>query len=146
MSEWLLLSANSAIIQQYQGESKLFCNEMMMRSASIYTNTLSWIILLLAHWNNSSVVDMSLHSDTLSWFRANQSLFFLLNDVCLAEKQHIPMLVFGLTRLGIDPTIYRTRGEHANHYASDAVCVFFFFFCVCYIVFPETQNTIRLNF
>ena len=32
---------------------------------------------------------MSIHSDTLFWFRANQSLIFLLNAVCLAEKQHI---------------------------------------------------------
>ena len=30
---------------------------------------------------------MSSHSDTLSWFRANQSFLFLLNDACLAEKQ-----------------------------------------------------------
>ena len=28
-----------------------------------------------------------LHSDTLSQFRANQSLLFLLNAACLAEKQ-----------------------------------------------------------
>ena len=28
-----------------------------------------------------------LHSDTLSRFRANQSLLFLLNAACLAEKQ-----------------------------------------------------------
>ena len=32
---------------------------------------------------------MLLHSDTLFWFRANQSLLFLLNDACLAEKQQI---------------------------------------------------------
>ena len=30
-------------------------------------------------------------------------------------------IVFGLSRPGIEPTIYRTRGEHANHYAIDAV-------------------------
>ena len=35
---------------------------------------------------------MSLHSDTLFWFRANQSLLFLLNAACLAEKQQIPIL------------------------------------------------------
>ena len=33
---------------------------------------------------------MSPHSDILSWFRANQSLLFLLNAACLAEKQQIP--------------------------------------------------------
>jgi hypothetical protein len=30
------------------------------------------------------------------------------------------MLVFGLTRPGIEPTMYRTRVEHANHYTTDA--------------------------
>jgi hypothetical protein len=37
-------------------------------------------------------VDISFHSDTLFWFRANQSLLFLLNAACVAEKQHIPIL------------------------------------------------------
>ena len=33
-------------------------------------------------------------------------------------------LVFGLTRPGLEPTIYRTRGEHiANHYVTDVVSV-----------------------
>jgi hypothetical protein len=32
-------------------------------------------------------LDMSLHSDTLFWFRANQSLLFLLGVASLAEKQ-----------------------------------------------------------
>jgi hypothetical protein len=26
-----------------------------------------------------------------------------------------------MTRLGFEPTIYHNRGEHSNHYASDAV-------------------------
>ena len=26
-----------------------------------------------------------------------------------------------MTRSGFEPTIYRNRGEHSNHYASDAV-------------------------
>jgi hypothetical protein len=29
--------------------------------------------------------------------------------------------LFGLTRPGFEPTIYHTRGEHANHYTTDAV-------------------------
>ena len=28
-----------------------------------------------------------------------------------------------MTRVGLEPTIYRTRGEHANHYATDAVFI-----------------------
>ena len=39
-----------------------------------------------------SIVDMSLHSDTFFWFRANQSLLFLLSALCLAEKQQISIL------------------------------------------------------
>jgi hypothetical protein len=54
--------------------------------------TLSWTFIVLAHWNNSPHIDVSLHSDTLSWFKANQSLLFLLNAACLAEKQQIPIL------------------------------------------------------
>jgi hypothetical protein len=29
--------------------------------------------------------------------------------------------IFGLTRLRVEPTIYRTPGEHVNRYATDAV-------------------------
>jgi hypothetical protein len=49
------------------------------------------VFIVLAHWNNSPRVDMPLHSDTLFWFRTNQSLLFLLNAACLAEKQQIPI-------------------------------------------------------
>jgi hypothetical protein len=35
---------------------------------------------------------MSLHSDTSSWFLANQFVFFLLNAAFLVEKQQIPIL------------------------------------------------------
>jgi hypothetical protein len=91
LSEWLLLSVNSAIVHLYYGESKSIFNEMMMRSALFSTNMLSWIFIVLARRNNSPRVDMSLHSDTLFWFRANQSLVFLLNAACLARKQQIPI-------------------------------------------------------
>ena len=40
------------------------------------------------------------------------------------EATNTNCIVFGLTRPGLEPTIYHTRGEHANHYATDAVmCV-----------------------
>jgi hypothetical protein len=29
--------------------------------------------------------------------------------------------VFGLIRTGLEPTIYRSRGKHVNHYTTDAV-------------------------
>jgi hypothetical protein len=62
VSEWLLFNANSVIFQLYHVENKSIFN------------------------------DMSYHSDTLFWFRANQFLLFLLNATCLAEKQQISIL------------------------------------------------------
>jgi hypothetical protein len=78
-----LFNANSAIFQLYHGENKLIFNEMMM----------SFVLDQHAEYRNtSSRVDMSLRSDILFWFWANQSLLFLLNAACLAEKQQIPIL------------------------------------------------------
>jgi len=53
-------------------------DELMVVPALYWTNTLSWKLIVLVHWSNSPRVDMSAHSDTLSWFRSNQSLLFLL--------------------------------------------------------------------
>ena len=67
-----------------------------MISTLYLTNMFTWIFkIVLAHWNNmySSLVDMLLKSDTLSWLRANQSLLFLLNAACLEEKQTITDLL-----------------------------------------------------
>ena len=44
--------------------------------------------------------------------RSNKYQFYIL---CLTKPQFVP-------------TIYRTRGEHANHYATDAVPYFYFIF------------------
>jgi len=53
VSKWLLLNANSAIFQLYHGEKRSIFNEMVMRSALYYTNTLSWIFIVIAYWHNS---------------------------------------------------------------------------------------------
>jgi hypothetical protein len=37
------------------------------------------------------------------------------------EATNTNFIVFGLTRPGLEPTIYRTPGEHANHYVTDVV-------------------------
>ena len=54
MSEWLLFNANSAIFLLYHGEN----NEMMMMTALYLTDSLSWMFIVLAHWNNSPQIDM----------------------------------------------------------------------------------------
>jgi hypothetical protein len=61
---------------------------------------LSWIFIVLAYWNNSPRIDTSLHSDTLFWFRANQSL--LLRTELRSNKNQFHSLWF-------DPTGTRTH-------------------------------------
>ena len=52
---------------------------------------------------------MSLHSDTLCWFRVSQSFLLLFNAACWAKKQQIPILyIFCLTRPMFELTIYHT--------------------------------------
>ena len=99
-----------------------FLQQDQQRGPPYSIPTLGLILIVLAHWNNSPRVDMLLHSDTLFWFIANQSLLFLLNAACLADKQQIQIfIVFGLTRPGLEPTSHHTQCEHANHCATDMV-------------------------
>jgi proline dehydrogenase len=37
------------------------------------------------------------------------------------QQTNTNVIALGLTRLGLEAMIYRTRGEHANHHATDAV-------------------------
>jgi hypothetical protein len=37
------------------------------------------------------------------------------------EATNTNFIVFRLAQTGLEPTIYHTQGEHANHYATDAV-------------------------
>ena len=37
------------------------------------------------------------------------------------EATHTNFIFFGLTQSGVEPMIYHTRGEHANHCTTDAV-------------------------
>jgi hypothetical protein len=37
------------------------------------------------------------------------------------EATHTNVIVFDLTRPGLEPTIYHTPDEYANHYTTDAV-------------------------
>jgi hypothetical protein len=65
----------------------------IMVITSLYkTNTLNWIVRSLACRNKSTRVEFPLHSNTLSWFRYNQSLLLLLKPACLTEKQQLPII------------------------------------------------------
>ena len=72
MSDWLLFNTNSAIFQlSWQDQVNFQWDDRCQ---------LSLIFTVLAHWKNSPHIDMSFHSDTLSWF------------FVLREKQQIPIL------------------------------------------------------
>jgi hypothetical protein len=102
VSGWLLFNNESAFFSTILWREQVIFNEMMMMSA-LYQTTINWIFIVLAH------------SDTLSRFQANQSLFLLLKTGCFVEKQQIP-IVFPLVWLdqGSKPTIHCILGKHAK--------------------------------
>ena len=71
--------------------NKQFVSYVMARTSCIQCNyddvlfvldqTLYWIFIFLAQWNNK-----------LFWFRANQSFLLHMNTACIAEKQQILVL------------------------------------------------------
>jgi hypothetical protein len=60
---------------------------------------------------------------TTDMFHPSQPVFALSSYCCglSDEATNTNVIVFGLTKPGLKQTIYRTRGEHGNHYATDAV-------------------------
>ena len=121
VNEWLLFNANSAIVLAISWREQVNFQWDDDEVRFVLDQHAELDFIELAHCDNSPLIDTSPHSGTLSWFRANQSLLFLLNAACLAEKTNTKFIVFGLTRPGLEPTTYHTRGEHANHYATDIV-------------------------
>ena len=92
VSEWLMFNAKWVIVQIYHCQNKFHFDVLMVMSALYYTNSLSWIFTVLAHWNSSA-----------KW-RSSKLQFSL----CLNRQRHEPM-------------IYHIRGEHAYYYTIDAV-------------------------
>ena len=62
-------------------------------------------------------VDMSLHSDTLFWFRTNQSLLLLPNAACLAEKYQF----YNFFGVWFEPTGAQTHDLPHLHWGKHAV-------------------------
>jgi hypothetical protein len=80
MSDWLLFDAKWANCQLYHGVNRI-------HSMTWWPLCTRPTHLVLVHWHNSSPrVDMLLHENTLSWFRANQYLLLQLKAVCQAEN------------------------------------------------------------
>jgi hypothetical protein len=66
--------------------------------------------------------------------------------VLSGEATNTNLIVFGLTRLGLQPTIYRTLGEHVNRYATDDVVMgsFYFLFYVLNTIDRKVQS-VKVN-
>ena len=91
--EWVIV-----FLTQMSNFSVILRREQVTFDEEIMRPTLlvSFLNVVLAHWNNNPWVDMLLHFDKVSQFRVNQSLLFLLNDAW--NKYHLT--VFGLARPG----------------------------------------------
>ena len=88
----IYLSTNSVHDYMYlsaNGTHDYMCLSINGPHDYLYISTNGFHIIVLAHWNNSSRVVLSLHSDTLFWFRNHQFFLVLLNYVCLVERQQI---------------------------------------------------------
>ena len=132
VSEWVIIVlCQESIFQLYYGKNKWHFDEMMMMkmSALYKIKMLSWIIIVLAHWNNSPLVDMSLHLDTLGGFRATQYLLILINAAYLGWRSR-----YQFFNLWFDSTsaLSHTWEQHANYYTTDAVCVSIEHRCCCF--------------
>ena len=66
------------------GRTSYFFYDMMMKSCTRPTCLVRFSVL--AHWNNIPQVDMSLYSDTLSWFWTNHSW----QSVLMMERNGVP--------------------------------------------------------
>ena len=44
--------------------------------------------------------------------------------VTIEEATNTNVIVYGLTRPGVQPTIYRTQCKHANHYAPVTITIY----------------------
>ena len=117
---------------------------MMILSSLYQINMMNGILIILTH---SSGVDMSFSSDTLSWFRANKSLFLLLRAACISEKQKIPIWYHGgclirsgnmsthRERLGSPPVLGGVRVVRRFRSVLCYVLVFCLYIVLC-LVYP----------
>jgi hypothetical protein len=118
-SEWLLFNANSAIFQLYHG-AHMYTSihiKWKTKNTTLFPNSIE-ISLREAKFNTSNT---QLHDNLLS-----SAMFQLYHDENKLDDNfrfvaNTSVIVFGLTRSGLEPTIYRTRGEHSKHYTTDAV-------------------------
>ena len=150
MSEWVIVvfNANLVIFQLYHGENKFI---------STRTSLFQWNddeVRFVLNQHASFYSASSLKQESADRHVAplghiilipNQPIFALSPQCCgLSGKvTNTNFISFGLTRPGLEPTIYCTRGEHANHYHYTADVVQMDWICIKYIIqLIKTQFTV----
>ena len=83
--EWCLTSSGKYFMH--------FLDESILMMSDDEWTLLCTIPTRWAHESNSPREDVPLYPDTLFWLWDHQSMLLLLNAACLAEKQHIPILM-----------------------------------------------------
>jgi hypothetical protein len=126
VNEWVIVFfiAKSALVQLYQDQSK-FSMRSCWGSFCTRPTRLVCLFVVLAGWNNSPQIDMSSPLGHIIQI-PSQPVFALSAYCCVlsGEATNSNGIVFGFTRSGIEPTIYRTQNEHIYHYITDSVICF----------------------
>ena len=116
----LLLYTKRAILSQlYLDENKLYLDDMMTIMSALFQNqNLKWQPLKQQQSLGRHVAALG---QIILIF--SQLPVFALTAQCSVfsgEATNTNLIDFGLTRPRLELMIYRTRGEHANHYTIDA--------------------------
>jgi hypothetical protein len=96
----------SSLLSTSWGKQDTF-DEMIMMSALFLTNTLSWILIVLAHWNKSLPKTCRF---TQTHYSSSEPTSLCLYSLVLLSREaiHTNFIVFGLTWPGLEPRSTRT--------------------------------------
>jgi membrane-associated HD superfamily phosphohydrolase len=110
-------------------------NEGYSRNASCALNSISTFLLLLLNAVCLKFLvwcDRASNSRSTAQVASMQWILLILNfsfiseyyrDKSILRQVHTNCTVFGLTRPGLELTIYRTRSEQVKHYTTDTVLI-----------------------
>ena len=92
MNEQCCFNTIQVIYHLYHGKNKLHFNDMML-PLLYWTNTISWIFIVLPHWNISHIDVALLLTQNLDF--EPTSLLLLIDAVCLGVKQQT-LIIYSL--------------------------------------------------
>ena len=121
MSQWLLFNPKWTIFQLYHGKNKL--HEMMLMMVSFVLDQHTWLDFYCASSPKQQSVGRHVPPLWHIILILSQPVFALASYCCVLgeETTNTKFIVFGLTHMGLEHTIYHTRGEHTNHFTTDSV-------------------------